>query len=416
LEYNKPEHHNTTISESELKNIRTLNILNTAFVIALILDSILCALTGRWYFMYSSLFLLCGLLLSKIALSQNKNEFASLIVAISFYIAAVYHALVLDNLMTSYFILLCAPIILVVLLNRLYYKIWMLLLSVTLFFVCNFLAGVKLFDNYFFFIGLFPCFFAMLYFYNRLEQLTKEKNELIKQKEESNKEKILYAQMMSHDLKAPLRTICGFSQLLQKKAQYNEKDKQMFTFIIKATISMESLINDLLDYSKADSNIYKLDKIYTEDLLKESLSIFSLDIKQEKLQIETKNLSNIWANKEAIVTVLQNLISNSLKYKPLDDPKHLVKINIEQKEKTDFSEIIFKDNGVGIEKENIPHLFKPFKRFHTSNEYEGTGLGLSICKKILQKHNGDIEVLHSNDFGTTFVLRFPQNKYNTIEK
>jgi len=273
-----------TLSESELKDIKTLHILNAAFVIALVLDSILCALTKRWYFMYSSLFLLFGLLLSRIALKFNKAEFASVIVGLSFYFISIYHAYVLDNIVTSYFILLCAPIILVVLLTDLRYKILMLILSIVLFFVCNYLAGVNQFDNYFFFIGLFPCFFAMLYFYNRLNQLTLDKNDLINQQQQSNKEKVLYTQMMSHDLKAPLQTISGFSKLLEKRLCNSKEDMKVLNFITTASNSMEILIDDLLEYAKTDNDTYTFNEIDVEPVIEEAMSIFSLDIKQKKLR------------------------------------------------------------------------------------------------------------------------------------
>lgn len=398
----------STTSEAELKNIKTLSILNSVFVVALILDSILCATTSRWYFMFSSLFLLGGLLLSKIALTFNKNEIASLIVGIAFYIVSIYHAFVLDNLITSYFILLCAPIILVVLLTNIKNKIATLVSSCILFFVCNYGAGVELFENYFFFIGLFPCFFAMLYFYNRLDQLTQDKNELIKAQEQSNKEKILYAQMMSHDLKAPLQTIGGFSKLLEKQLNHKGEDAQMLKYILAATNSMETLIDDLLEYSKTDTLNYTFKEIEVNTLLSEALSIFSLDIKQEKIKIEKKSLGKIKANQKGIVAVFQNLISNSIKYQPLNKADQTVKIIIEQKESDLYDEIIIGDNGIGIKEENIPFLFDPFSRFHTQFDYAGTGLGLSICKKILQKHNGEISVLHSDKNGTSFLLRFPK--------
>lgn len=399
-----------TLSESELKDIKTLHILNAAFVIALVLDSILCALTNRWYFMYSSLFLLFGLLLSKIALKFNKAEFASVIVGLSFYFISIYHAYVLDNIMTSYFILLCAPIILVVLLTDLRYKILMLILSIILFFVCNYLAGINQFDNYFFFIGLFPCFFAMLYFYNRLNQLTLDKNDLINQQRQSNKEKVLYTQMMSHDLKAPLQTISGFSKLLEKRLSHSKEDMKILSFITTASNSMETLIDDLLEYAKTDNDTYTFNEIEVEPLIEEAMSIFSLDIQQKKIEIAKKNLSKIYANKKAVIAVFQNLISNSIKYQPLNKVGHIVKIALEQKDNNAFDEIIIEDNGIGIKQESIPNLFQPFRRFHSSSDYKGTGLGLSICKKILLKHKGDIFVLNSTNKGTKFLLRFPKKQ------
>lgn len=409
--------HNTDMSSqqikaSELKQIRTLNILNTAFITVLSLDCILCAVAERWYFMYSSVFLLFVLFLSRAMLSFNKTELASTIVAIGFYIAAIYHATVLDNITTSFFILLCTPMIVVVILSTFWVKIASVIVSTILYFICCYAAELPPFTHYFFFIGLYPCFAAMLYFYNRLETLTIEKNNLIKAQKDHNNDQVMYAQMMSHDLKAPLRSISGFSKLLTRQLvdKCDKQEMEMFEFILQGVDSMEDLIDDLLAYSQASTADYDYAKVEVETLLSSVKKFFHHDIVNNDVVITHSNLSTIVANPKAVTAVLQNLISNGIKYQPIAKKDHITKIFIEQKQHKHYDEIIVVDNGIGIEEQYLPYLFEPFKRFHSPSKYKGSGLGLSLCKKVLIKHRGDIKVTDSNQNGTTFSLCFPKKQ------
>jgi len=111
----------------------------------------------RKFYMYAAMILLAGLLLSQVFIHYRKYESATLTTTFTFYIVAFFHVITLNNYVTCYFILLVVPIVTAVLLSDLRIKLALLSLSVTLFFVCNYLAGLKLYDNYLLLYGLFPC-------------------------------------------------------------------------------------------------------------------------------------------------------------------------------------------------------------------------------------------------------------------
>ena len=213
--------------------------------------------------------------------------------------------------------------------------------------------------------------------------------------------------MMSHDLKAPLRSINGFSQILNNRlVDLDKENKEILNFIINGGKSMSNLIDDLLLYSKSGLEEYELENVELEKVIDSILYSFNYDIENKNVQIEKIDLGSITANKKTISLVFQNLISNALKYQP-KEKEHLTKITIRQKIEKNQSIISIQDNGIGMNEENLEKLFDPFVRFHSTRDYEGTGLGLSIVQKIIEKHNGNISVESKEGTGTKFVIKLP---------
>jgi len=110
-------------------------------------------------------------------------------------------------------------------------------------------------------------------------------------------------------------------------------------------------------------------------------------------------------------TLFSNLITNATKYQPKNKEGHIPIIKIWAKESDQSTEVYISDNGIGIKKDYIPKLFSPFKRFHSNDEYKGTGLGMSICKRVMENHNGQIEVFQTSESGTTFKLTFQYTQH-----
>jgi len=134
-------------------------------------------------------------------------------------------------------------------------------------------------------------------------------------------------------------------------------------------------------------------------------------IDEKQAIIQTKNLTTVRANYGGMTNLFQNLISNSIKYQPIDQPDHIPLVNVEQVEEEEQYRIIISDNGIGIGKEYIDRLFKPFARF-SSKAYKGTGLGLFTSKKIVEKHGGSIEAYSLLGEGTTFNIVIPKMKHD----
>lgn len=298
-----------------------------------------------------------------------------------------------------------APLVCTFILNTLRVKLLLTGISCVLFLVTNYLAGMPLLTNYFFYFGLIPSVLTFLHFYEKLNNVTQEKNNLIKDLKERNEEMILYNNMMSHDLKAPLRSINGFAGIL-KNSITNERDKELFDFIIKGGESMSNLIDDLMLYSKSSLEEYEFDVVNLKEIIEEVLIHFKFELEEQNANIECSGLTNVYANRKTISLVFQNLISNALKYQPKSGKQQpLIKITqITEKEKT---KILINDNGIGIEEQHLKRLFSPFVRLHSAQEYDGTGLGLSMVKKIIDKHNGKISVDSKIGSGSTFTIVLP---------
>ncbi len=243
-----------------------------------------------------------------------------------------------------------------------------------------------------------------------LENRYKEKEAYAEKLDEKNQELVVFTHIMSHDLKSPIQSINAFSQLLKKKLK-NEKDKiqeiKFLNFIAQSANSMADLIDDLLLYSRIEQNDVGYEEVDLEPIVEKVLSSFQFDIVNHKVEIEIGDLPTIYGNGNILKTVFHNLISNSIKYQPKDN-NHIPKINIWSESNDANNHIFIKDNGIGIDKTYLDNLFTPFKRFHTSSEYKGTGLGMSICKKVMQKHHGDITLVKTSNCGSLFKLSFPK--------
>lgn len=386
---------------------KSIQMFIKMFTYLLLGDILFCFLAADYPLMVSSIILIGGILASKILFKYDKYQQGITFLAFLFYVIGFYHVLVLGNYHTCYFILLVVPIIASILLENFYIKIFLIISSSLLFLVCNYLLGFSLFENYFFFYGLIPSSALMIHFYNRLMELATEKNRLIQELKEKNEEMLLFSNMMSHDLKAPLRNIGGFSQLLQKKLTgLNQEELQLFSFITQGVNTLKKLIDDLLQYSRFSASNYVFKEVKLESLINKLLLNFKYDIANENVTIVKSGLSTIYGHEASLLLVFQNLISNAIKYQP-KDKLHIPHIEIRQQNTQDKNIILVKDNGIGIDKNKFGEIFMPFKRFHTSSEYEGTGLGMSIVNKIVEKHNGNIEVQSELGKGSTFSISLP---------
>jgi len=258
---------------------------------------------------------------------------------------------------------------------------------------------------------------------DRLKKNIAKLNELNLYKEKLNDELKLknedlqtFTHIMSHDLKAPLNSITSFSKLVSDRMEGDEpKIKEYLGYITTSAESMSNLIQDLLTYSKVESSeLINFQEINLNQLIGEITAKYQFEIEQNKLAFNIDQLPIIRGNADLLHTMFYNLISNSIKYQPKDDDTHIPLVSIKADSSDPRTTLIISDNGIGIKPEYAQNLFTPFKRFHNSSDYEGTGLGMSIVKKVINKHNGTIEVLDTSDRGTSFKLVFPDN--NIIDR
>jgi PAS domain S-box-containing protein len=236
--------------------------------------------------------------------------------------------------------------------------------------------------------------------------------------ENSNHDLQQFASVASHDLQEPLRKIQIFSNLLNEKyaATLNEEAAKFLQKIVDAAGRMKMLIVDILHFSSVASNTGELNCIDLNVLVLDVLQDFDLIILEKRAKVEVNNLPCIWVNKGQIRQVFQNIISNALKFtREGVEPEIRISgkriaeksINAEPSADGPFCMISIRDNGIGFNEQYTLNIFALFERLHPHDKYEGTGIGLAIAKKIVENHNGDIEVKSEEGKGSEFIIILP---------
>lgn len=216
-----------------------------------------------------------------------------------------------------------------------------------------------------------------------------------------------FAFIAAHDLRSPLRGINSFLKLLESKnsALWDEKDKQYFNFIFENTERMDKLVIDLLNYAKTHMNHAYDEVVDTQELVTGIFAALTKGSLGQQPELILSNLPKITSSEIALTIVFQNLIANALKYQSKES-KPKIEIGCTETETEWVFEI--KDNGIGIEEENMQLIFHPFKRLHNQSEFSGSGLGLTACKKVIENLKGSIRVTSEKNKGSTFTVILPK--------
>ncbi len=205
----------------------------------------------------------------------------------------------------------------------------------------------------------------------------------------------------SHDLQQPLRAIGTHAQLLQRQVPNDDRVKEFTNVIVQNAAQMNRLIADLLTYSRT-GNTAQCASLNLDGPLQWALLNLGKDIQQCGAQVTSGELPEAFADEKQMVTVFENLLSNSFKYRGEEAPK----VEVAGETGDDFHTVSVRDNGVGIKPEFHERVFEPFKRLH-GREIPGSGLGLSICRKIVRAHRGKIWVESDGVHGSTVKFTVP---------
>ena len=257
--------------------------------------------------------------------------------------------------------------------------------------------------------------------YHEDEILQYQKNLEIKNLElvQSNAELASFAYVASHDLQEPLRKIQIFSKRIIEKELDNlsPNGKDYFQRLVIATKRMQTLIEDLLNYSRVNTSVIISTPTDLNVLLEDVKNDLNELTAETNTLIESSLLPTLNIIPHHFNQVMSNLITNAIKFrKPDVDP--VIKISAKIVSKTDIQvqavfstnkywRIQISDNGIGFEQKYADRIFELFQRLHGRSEYEGTGIGLAICKKILQTHEGFITASGQPGVGATFNLYLP---------
>ncbi len=236
-------------------------------------------------------------------------------------------------------------------------------------------------------------------------QYEEQLEESLLQLGEANMELQQFAYACSHDFTEPLRTIGGFLDLFNRRygSILDDKAIQFISQALQGTHRLEQLIADLLKYIRLDQKNKEFKKVDMNQLVDEIIQQLYNKINETHATIEHDKLPEVVADSSQMYLLLQNLITNALKF-CRDAPPH-----IEISSSRSGNEWIFmvRDNGIGIDPRFDKRIFEVFQRLHAHNEYSGTGIGLSICQKIIKKHRGRIWFESEPGMGTTFYFSIP---------
>ncbi|ARD46579.1 sensor histidine kinase [Colwellia sp. PAMC 21821] len=245
----------------------------------------------------------------------------------------------------------------------------------------------------------------------RTKELTLYSDELSR----SNRELEDFAFVASHDLQEPLRKIRAFGDRLQTNyAQLlDEKGADYINRMKNAAERMSNLINDLLEFSRISTRGKPFTNVHLQQVITSTIEDLEISIEESDAQIQLADLPVINADSSQMNHLFINLISNAIKFRRAD-VKPLIDINYcqEQIALEQWHIITVKDNGIGFEQEFADKIFVPFQRLHARTEYKGTGIGLAICRRIVERHGGNISATSVLGEGTRFRIEIPVN--NTL--
>ncbi|GJL55654.1 MAG: hypothetical protein NPIRA02_27860 [Nitrospirales bacterium] len=224
----------------------------------------------------------------------------------------------------------------------------------------------------------------------------------------SNSELEQFAYVASHDLQEPLRKIRNFSELLSAKAEghLSPELEKFLTPIVSSATRMQALVQDLLTYSRIAREGPDVAPVDLQVLVEQVKNSLESAIAETQATLIIAPLPTIEANATQIEQLFQNLIANSLKYHGDRAPR----ITITATQHDTYWQFAVSDNGIGIDPQYADRIFVIFQRLHTKQKYDGTGIGLAICKKIVERHEGQIWVESTPDEGSTFFFTLPSSQ------
>ncbi|RFM29538.1 sensor histidine kinase [Deminuibacter soli] len=237
---------------------------------------------------------------------------------------------------------------------------------------------------------------------NELEGAQRELNTYALELEMKNKELEQFAYVASHDLQEPLRTLNGFTNLLREHAKdkIDSRADTYLRYMQAATLRMQDLIKALLDHGRIGKH-QESQMVDSYQLLMSVLDDLKTLIKDKKAFIQSGSLPTLRAHPVELRIMFQNLVTNAIKFQ---QPGNNAYVIIEADQTGSGWQFMVKDNGIGIEQEDIERIFIMFQRLHMRDEYEGNGIGLAHCMKIAALHAGKIWATSEPGKGSTFFF------------
>ena len=232
--------------------------------------------------------------------------------------------------------------------------------------------------------------------------LEKQVEERLRELERSNAELEQFAYVASHDLQEPLRMVSSYMQLIEDRYtdKLDEDGKEFIQYAVDGALRMQTLIKSLLEYSRVGSDQGVHETVEMESVLESAKQNLTSIIASSQAVITNDELPVVSGNKSQLIQLMQNL-SNAIKYS-IRDSRPEIHVSVSRSGKDNKWQFSVRDNGIGFEPAYAERIFVIFRRLHTKESYAGTGIGLAICKKIIERHGGQIWADSSPGNGSTF--------------
>ena len=242
----------------------------------------------------------------------------------------------------------------------------------------------------------------------KIRKLNQELNLRAAELAVANKELEAFAYSVSHDLRAPLRHLVGYSELLQKHApnSLDDKSQRYIQTILESGKRMGNLIDDLLAFSRIGRTESRTTAVDLQQLVKEVVSEIGPQTKGQDISWKIGALPVCYGDRSLLKLVVVNLLSNAVKFSGTRRPAKIEIGSVDGNE--DKFEIFVRDNGVGFDMQYVKKLFGVFQRLHRADEFEGTGIGLATVQRIVHRHGGMVRAEGAVDQGATFYFSLPK--------
>ena len=226
--------------------------------------------------------------------------------------------------------------------------------------------------------------------------------------EQSNRELENFASVASHDLQEPLRKIQTFSTRLKviSGETLSAEGRDYLERMNNAASRMRKLIDDLLSYSRVSSKAQPFTRVKLEEIAREVLEDLKATIEQAGASVSVGELPVLDADPMQMRQLLQNLLSNALKFRR-DGVAPSISLRCTVEPESRQCQLRVEDNGIGFDEKYGDRIFNVFQRLHGRSQYEGTGIGLAICRRIVERHGGKIQARSSPGQGSTFIVHLP---------
>jgi len=234
------------------------------------------------------------------------------------------------------------------------------------------------------------------------KKMEQQLNSTLADLQRSNAELEQFAYIASHDLQEPLRMIASYIQLIEEdyKEKLDADADQYIAFAVEGAKRMQTLIEDLLAYSRVGTRGEPLMPTSMKSALSEAIANLEVAIEESHAVVTHDQLPTVLGDESQLIQLFQNLVGNAIKFKSDDAPA----IHVGVEETKDDWVFSVRDNGIGIDMKYAERIFTVFQRLHSREEYAGTGIGLAVVKKIVERHGGRIWVESTPAKGSTFYF------------